>query len=168
MRRLLRRKAVTITAAIVSFTAIPAAGIVATATPALASVIICNSSGNQLCIGAPTIGFGDPVELTATGRNITRADQFLTYNTFEVYELKFTADSTKCVGVQNANSKVTVRACSGGQSSNTYWARDVQPDGSIKWISTTKNGLLASDNGDFDQLFVAVACSGCYFRWTNF
>jgi hypothetical protein len=167
MRRPLGRKAVTIIAAIVSFTAIPAAGIVATATSALASVHICNVSGNQYCIGAPTLNFGDPVKLTVSGRDITRVDQGLIYNIWEVYELKFTADTTKCVGVQDTGSNVTVRACSGGQSNNTYWAKDVQSDGSVKWISTTKNELLASDNGLGDQLFVATACSGCFFRWSN-
>jgi len=167
MRRLLRRKAVTIIAAIVSLTAIPAAGIVATATPALASVHICNVAGNHYCLGAPTINFGDPVELTVTGRDITRVDQFLQYDSFEVFQLEFTADTTKCVGVPDASNKVTVRACSGGRNSNTYWAKDVQPDGSVKWLSATKNGTLDSDNGVFDQLFVAASCLGCYLRWSN-
>lgn len=167
MRRLLRRKAVTIIAAIVSFTAIPAAGIVATATPALASVYICNSSG-LFCVGDPApVNNGDPVVLTVGGRAITRVDTFLQFNTWEVFQLQFDANPSQCVGVQNSTSNVTVRNCSGGQNSNTYWAKDVQRDGSVKWVSTTKNGLLASDNTQGHQLFVTVGCSGCFIRWDN-
>jgi hypothetical protein len=61
MRRLLGRKAVTIIAAIISLTAIPATGIVATATPALASVHICNVAGIHGCIGSDSLNNGDPV-----------------------------------------------------------------------------------------------------------
>ena len=165
-RGLLRKKAVTIIAAIVSFTAIPAAGIVATATPALADVNICLVSGNG-CVGAPTIDFGNPVELTL-GRDITRHDTFLQFNGLEVFQLQFTSDTTKCVGVPDNSSKVTVRACSGGQNDNTYWAKDVLPDGSVKWLSTTKFGLLASDNVQGHQLFICSSCgNGDYIRWDH-
>src|SRR5215467_2695995 len=99
MRRMLRHKALTIIAAVISLTA-PAAAIVATATPALAAtgVHICLSSGNG-CVGAPTISFGDSVELTATGRFIVEVPAgFTCCGGHEVFLLQFSADATKCVG----------------------------------------------------------------------
>jgi hypothetical protein len=77
MRRLLGRNALTIIAVISSFTAMPAAGLAATATPALAAtgVKICLRSGST-CVGAPTINFGDPVEATA-GRFIVEVPRGL-------------------------------------------------------------------------------------------
>jgi hypothetical protein len=170
MRRPLRHKAVTIIAAIISFTAIPAAGIVATATPALATigVHICLRSGNG-CVGAPTINIGDPVELTATGRYIVEVPAgFTCCGGHEVFRLQFSADATKCVGVPDGSLSTTVRACSGGNNSNVNWAEEPQGDGSIKWFSNTKNGFLSSDNRQGDQLFVGSnGCNGCFQRWNN-
>src|SRR5690349_20657842 len=119
MSGLLRRKTITIIAAIISFTAIPAAGISATATPALASftdVNICEASGH-FCVGAPTIGYGDPVQLTLTGRSFNEADQHFTCcGGYEVFRLQFAADTAKCVGVPDSSTNLTVRECSGGNS----------------------------------------------------
>jgi len=168
VRRLLRCKAVTIIAAIVSLTASLAVGSVATAVPALASVQICNVAGNHYCIGDPNgVNNGDPVVLEPVGRDITRVDTFLQYETFEVYQLQFVANTSQCVGVQNSTKWVTVRDCSGGQNSNTYWGRAVQGDGSVKWVSTTKGVVLVSNDGYAQQLWVGNACNGCYIRWSN-
>lgn len=169
MRRLLRHKALTIIAAIISFTAIPAAGIVATATPALAAtgVHICLSSGNG-CIGAPTIGFGDPVELTAGGRFIVEVPAgFTCCGGLEVFRFQFSADATKCVGVPASTINTTVRACSGGDSTNVNWAEEPQGDGSIIWLNHTVGGFLLSNNIQGDPLFVAITCNGCFRRWDN-
>jgi hypothetical protein len=169
MRIPFRRKALTIIAAIVSFTAIPAAGIAATATPALASINICNTYGGNWCIGAPTIGIGDPVELTATGRNINLVDRGYTCcGGYEVFQLQFAADTAKCVGFPSSPPvRLTVRYCSGGNSTNTNWA--LVPggsDGSTYFGSTTTAGYLSSDNTLGHQLFLGnYMCSGCYLKW---
>jgi hypothetical protein len=170
MRRLLRHKAVTIIAAIISFTAIPAAGIVATATPALAAtgvhICLASSKGNG-CIGAPTINFGDPVELTATGRLIVEVPAgFTCCGGHEVFHLQFSADATKCVGVPANALNTTVRACSGGDSTNVNWAEEPQSDGSIIWFNNTVGGFLLSDNVQGDQLVLACG-NGCFIRWNN-
>lgn len=169
MRRVLRRKAVTIIAAILSFTAIPAAGVVATATPALASVKICNTPTGSFCADAPTLGSGDPVVLTLNGRNFNEADQHFTCcNGHEVFRLEFSANTTLCMGVQDLGVNVTVRACSGGNSTNVNWARFPNSDGSVSWFSNPKNLWLSSDNTQGDQLFVAaMPCSACLNRWTG-
>jgi len=168
MRRLLRRKALTIIAAIVSFTAILAGGIVATATPAQASIRICLASANG-CIGAPTINFGDAVTLEVDGRQINEQGQhFICCGGLHVFRFQFDADHAKCVGMPDGNLNATVRACSGGNNSNVNWAEEPQGDGSIKWFSNTKNGFLSSDNVQGHQLFVGSnGCNGCFQRWNN-
>jgi hypothetical protein len=166
MRRLLGRKSVTIIAAIISLTAIPAAGIVATATPALASVTICNVAGIMGCVGAPTLGNGDPAVLTASGREITRLDQHFTWNTFEVYRLQFAAAPSQCAGVA-ATGNITLRDCSGGNSNNTNWAREPVSGGFV-WISITNDRWLTSQNQLGQQLFISGGCTNsCYTRWNN-
>lgn len=167
MRRLLRRRALTIIAVIISFTAIPAAGIVATATPALASVTICNSSG-QFCLGAPTIDFGNPVVLTVGGRQVTEVYAgFTCCGGHEVFQIQFVADTTKCVGVVDNGTNVTVRACSGGNKSHVNWAEEPQSGGIIEWFSNTKDQFLASDDIQGHQLFTCAFCGGFDIAWNN-
>ena len=169
MRRLLRRKALTIIAAIISFTAIPAAGIAATATPAPAATggRICLASGNG-CVGAPTINFGDPVELTATGRFIVEVPAgFTCCGGHDVFRLQFSADATKCVGVPASGLNVTVRGCSGGDSTNVNWAEEVQSDGSIIWFNNHAGAFLVSDNVQGDQLVTFCGSNPCFIRWNN-
>lgn len=171
MRRLLRRKAIIIVAAaIVSFTAIPAAGIVATATPALASTAsLCNVSGHNYCADTTTLNTGEPVFLTilASSRLFNKVDQHFTCcGGFEVFRLHFAGDTTKCLGVAGSSLNITVRLCSGGNDSNVNWAQEPQSGGGIKWYSNTKNKFLSSDNALGHQLFVTSGCSGCYLKWT--
>jgi hypothetical protein len=167
MRRLLGRKAVTIIAAIVSFTAIPVAGVVTTAAPALASVNICNSFGHKYCAGAPSLNNGDPVVLTSSGRAITEWDQgFTAFGGMEVFRLQFTAAPSQCMGIA-ASGNITLRDCSGGNSNNTNWAKEFA-SGGIVWISTTHDTELTSNNALGAQLFEdGPGCSGCYLRWNN-
>lgn len=167
MPTILRRRAVTVIAAVISFIAIPA-GIAVTAVPALAASPICNSFGNQYCIGAPGISSGDPVELTLSGRQINEvAQNFTCCHGHEVYQLQFSADTSKCVGVSSIGL-TTVRDCSAGNASNVNWAKEPQTDGSVEWFSNPMNGFLASDNGLGDQLFVtAAACNGCLLKWNR-
>lgn len=166
MRRLFGRKAVTIIAAIVSFTAIPAAGIVATATPALASNYICTLSFPGGCVGAPTIGFGDPVELT-TGRLINEVDQGYTCcGGAHVFQFQFAADSAKCVGAVDNGIAVVVRACSGGNEAGVNWAKFIFPAG-IEWWNNPRQGFLGTDGIVGNQLFIANSCHGCGFLWTR-
>jgi hypothetical protein len=165
MRRLLGRKTLTIVTAIISLTALPAAGIVTTATPALASVHICNVAGNHYCAGAPTLNNGDPVELTISGRDINEVDQGFTSGGFEVFRLQFAAATSLCMGVASTGN-ITLRACSGGNSNNTNWARE-PVSGGIVWISTTLDRWLTSNNGINQQLFVSGGCTGCYTRWSS-
>jgi hypothetical protein len=158
LRRLLGRKAVTIIVAIISLSTIPAAGVAATATPALAANItgpICNSFGHMYCIGAPNLSNGSPVVLTSSGRTITEIDQnFKTGNGFEVYRLQITATAnttSQCLDIA-ASGNITLRDCSGGNSNNTNWAKEFATGGII-WISNTTNLNLTSDNALNDQLF---------------
>src|SRR5215470_12864159 len=125
MRIPFRRKVMTSVMAIVSFTAI---GIVVSPTAAEASVgKICLTYGLG-CIGAPTIGLGDPVVLTQTGRQINLHDRgYQCCNGLEVFQLQFDADRTRCVGVPAGSLRTTVRLCSNGNDANVNWA--FMPDG---------------------------------------
>jgi hypothetical protein len=170
MRRLLRRKAVTIIAAIVALTAIPAGGIVATASPALASVTLCNSFGHQYCAGDPgAVNNGDPVVLTQTGRSINLVDQHFTCcGGLEVFQLQLVANTSQCVGVTSDGQFVTLRDCSGGNNNYTNWAHKPAGNGQWYWYSNPLNRYLSSDNVLGDQLFTGtMSCIGCEFRWTN-
>jgi hypothetical protein len=169
MRRLLGRKAVTIIAAIISLTAVPATGIVATATPALASVHICNANGTlHGCIGAPTVNNGDPVVLTASGRDITEVDQHFTYLGFEVYRLRIdaSANQSQCVGVA-ASGNLTLRNCSGGNSSNVNWAKQEVVGGTV-WLlnQSSPTEMITSHNQLGQQLFETTGCTNqCWNLW---
>jgi hypothetical protein len=167
MRRPLRRKAVTIIAAIVSFTAVPAGGIVATATPALASVTLCNSFGHQYCAGDPgAVNNGDPVVLTQTGRSINLLDQHFTCcGGYEVFRLQLVANTSQCVGV-NSQGFVTLRDCSGGNNNGTNWAHEPAGNGQWFWYSSPWQGFLTSLNRLGADL-VPDGCLGCEQRWTN-
>jgi hypothetical protein len=172
MRRLLGRKAVTIIAAIISFTAIPGGAVVATATPAAAvtPVYICNVTGQDGCVAAPTLANGNPVTLTNAhgGRLINELWQGYTCcGGYKVYRLQFNALQSQCVAVGTSNN-VTIRDCSGGNDSNASWAK--VPLGSVwTWFNVTKQQYLTSNNQVGDQLFTAnYGCSpACYQRWNN-
>lgn len=166
MRKLLRYKAVTLIAAIISFTAIPA-GIVATATPALAAGNLCNTFGSY-CAGGATINIGDPVVLTPTGRVFEEvAQNFKCCGGFEVYQLEFRSNTARCMGIPAGSINVTVRDCSGGNTTNVNWAREPQSDGSVKWLNTQQGGFLASNNVEGQQLFITGGCSGCFLKWNG-
>ena len=173
MRRLLGRKSVTIIAAIISLTAIPAAGIVATATPApaVASVRICLPNFTQGCVGAATLNNGDKVVLVAShgGRLINELPQGYTCcGGYHVCRLQFNAAPSQCVGVTSLLT-ITLRDCSGGNSNNTNWAKKPQSDGSVKWYSPTTLEDLTSHDIIGEQLFSEEdGCDlSCFQRWNN-
>jgi hypothetical protein len=167
MRIPFRRKVVTSIAAIVAVTAI---GIVTSQTPAEASVgKICLTYGLG-CVGAPNIGTGDPVVLTATGREINLHDRgYKCCGGYEVFQLQMSADTSKCVGVPDGGFFTTIRLCSSGNTANVNWAfvPDFQADGAVYFWSPTLNGYLASDNIQGDSLFTSQVCpSRCFLKWT--
>ena len=175
MRGMLRRKTLTISAAIISVGVMAATGVVATATPALAGVNFCNVFGHNYCIGdSGTVTNGDAVVLTASGRDLNMVDQHFKNGNDEVYRLQFVANTSQCLGIPgNGSENITVRDCSGGNSSNVNWGMEFDTNG-FEWRSTTVTGAgnalyLASDNFLGDQLFVSELdnCPGCLFKWTN-
>jgi hypothetical protein len=135
------------------------------ATPAFASDInnvhICLVHGTQDCVGAPTLGSGDKVELTSSGRTINELDKG---NGF--WRLQFDADHTKCVGVASSRN-LTVRDCSEGAASNVDWGR-FSVSGGINWSNSSLLGLMGSDNTPGDQLVDCLgSCSGLFELWDN-
>lgn len=172
MRRVLRHKAVAIIAAVVSVNAIPV-GIVATATPALASSpTICTAFGHHLCIGAPALRNGHPVQSTPNGRQITLVDQHFKFQRKEVYRLRFAAAPTLCVGATNATSeskpvRSTLRDCSGGNQANVNWVEVPQSGDSVKLLSITWGAYLTSLNARNGQLLLTNCdnCKGVYRTW---
>jgi hypothetical protein len=166
MRSPLRRKAVTIIAVIMSFTAIPAAGIVANAAPALASGDICLTYGNG-CAGGADIDIGSYVVLTSTGRRIDEvAQNYKCCGGYEVFQLRFADNTARCIGV-NGGIGVTVRDCSGGNTAGVNWAREPGSSGIVYWWNNPKQGYLSSDNYLGDGLFVSFSSSGTYQAWNG-
>jgi hypothetical protein len=174
MRKLLGRKAVIIIAAIISVTAIPAAGVVATATPAQAATFnICELNGHNYCIGDPgTVSNGDAVVLTGPteGRLINEVYKGYTCcGGWSVYQLQFVTAPSQCVGVASgAYANVTVRDCSGGNSNNTNWARRITSSGYVQWLNSNEPtyGLLTGRDKLGSQL-IGAACTGCFYTWNN-
>jgi hypothetical protein len=176
VRRMLRRRALAITAAIISLAVIPVTGAVVTASPAWAvSGNLCNLFGqNNYCAGVPgTVANGDHVVLTVLGRDINFKDQGFKNKNQEVYRIQFVADTSQCLGIPANGVNITVRDCSGGNGSNVNWAMEFDTNG-YEWRSTTVTGpggatfYLASDDDLGDQLFVSERdnCPGCLFKWT--
>jgi hypothetical protein len=169
---------VAIIAAVVSVAAIPV-GIIATATPALASgFTICTASGHHYCIGASTLRNGDPVQSTAGGRQINLVDQHFKSHGREVFRLHFAAAPTLCVGVENVSSpsnktvKSRLRDCSNGNGANVNWVEVPQSGDSVKLYSVTWGAYLTSLNTRGSQLIVTTCgshggsgCNGVYLKW---
>jgi len=156
-------------AAIISFAAIPAAGIV-TASPAQASTgFLCNGNGNNhYCADTLDLSYGTHLFLTipASGADFNKVDQHFTCcGGHEVYQLKFVQDTARCVGVAAGSTAVTVRECSGGNSTNTNWAEFPQSGGGVQWFNNPTNQWLASDNHLGHGLFVTFGCTGCFLNW---
>jgi hypothetical protein len=178
VRRLLRRKAVITLAAILSFTAIPAAGIIATAGPALAAPgPFCNPGGNMFCIGTAGLTSGTPVTLAmkANARTLALSDKHFTCcNGHEVYQLQVVNAPTLCLGIHIGQTlpSITLRDCSGGASNGTNWAMEPLGAGAFNWEEPSSNGiLLTSDNVLGHQLEAEeVGCGGgtnCAQKWTD-
>jgi hypothetical protein len=169
LHRLLRHKAVTIIAAIIAFAAIPVAGVTATAGPALAAGNICNINGHGYCAGGANIGIGDPVTLESGGRVFEEeAQNFTCCGGWPVFQLQYAANPARCMGVAATSNNVTVRDCSGGDSSHVNWARE-QFGGYVEWFNNHGGGFLTSHNIPGQQLFVVpTPCTqSCYFKWTG-
>ena len=127
----------------------------ASANQAYASVTICEVSGS-FCVGAPTIGINDPVKETTGGRLITESST----NGGNPFKLKFSADTTKCVGV-NASNNTIVKSCT---DSGVDWNRVIVSTGHIKWRNVSTNLLLTGHNNG-SQMFVDVnGCSPICFQ----
>jgi hypothetical protein len=157
-----------IIAAIV-FAAIPVAGVTASAAPALAAGDICNVNGLGYCVGGATIGIGDPVTLEPGGRVIDEvAQNFTCCGGWPVFQLKYNADSARCVGVAATSNNVTVRDCSGGASSNVNWARE-DMGSYVIWFNKQGGGILTSHNIEGQQLFVVpTPCTqSCFDKWSG-
>ena len=146
-----------------SLIGIPLLALVLNTAPAFASTHICNVSGNQLCVGAPTINLGDPVVLTSGGRAIDE----VSVGNFQ-YQLQFSSDTSKCVGIASSGN-ITVRECS--NTNATYWFPEGTGNGNTYWEDTHvgSGSYLASDNTVNDQLKACPGngCNGWYFNWNN-
>lgn len=179
MRRLFRRKVLVTLAALISFTTIPAAGIVATATPAMASTTICEASGNNRCIGAASLSSGAAAvnAMPASGRQFNFVDKgFTCCGGFEVRQLQLAAAPTLCLGIHldptHAGDLITLRNCSGGNSNGTNWIRITDSTtATVRWSNTSEDTttFLTSDDVLGSQLSVlSLGCSGspnCFQRW---
>jgi len=178
MRRLFRRKVLVTLAALASFITIPAAGIVATATPAMASTTICMASGNMWCIGAASLSSGAMAvnARPANGRQFTIVDKgFTCCGGFEVRQIQLTAAPTLCLGIHidptHAGDLITLRNCSGGNSNGTNWIQITDAStASVRWQDnggSDASVILTSDNVLGSQLQVlSLGCTpNCFQRW---
>src|SRR5215831_5827056 len=156
MRRLLGRKAVTIIAAIVSLTAIPSAGIVASATPALASIHVCLQN-TQGCAGAPTVNVGDPVKLTVSGRDINLIHHQFGAST--VYQFQIVANPSQCLGI-SGGFNIDLRNCSGHESNNTDWEKIVGNFTGIAWQSNSLFDWWLDSDGIIGHQLIAGGFRG--------
>jgi hypothetical protein len=136
---------------------------------AATSAHICLAFGNGACVGAPTLNNGDPVELTADGRQINLLDQnFTCCGGLEVYRLQLAAAPSLCLG-QTQFATVTLRNCSGGDASLVNWALSPQADGTIEFINRPNGGVLTSPGDQLGtQLTVTSGCNGCFLKWIEF
>lgn len=181
MRRLFGRKVLVTLAALASFITVPAAGIVATATPAMASTTICTASGNHWCIGAASLSSGAAAvnAMPANGRQFNIVDKgFTCCGGFEVRQIQLAAAPTLCLGVhsdtEHAGGTITLRNCSGGNTNGTNWIRITDANtATVFWQNTTgaisrpQDDILTSDNVLGSQLEVlTLGCSpNCFQRW---
>src|SRR5262249_17333909 len=84
-----------------------------------------------------------------------------------VYQLQFRNNTARCMGLPAGSGEVTVRDCSGGDTTNTNWAKGPVGSGEEMWENTSLKVYLASHDIDGDQLFVTTtSCSpGCFLKW---
>jgi hypothetical protein len=108
---------------------------------------VCESFGDQRCIGAPDLAFESPVRATATGRTLR-----IVAVTGGVH-LSFLADTSRCVAVKKGSTSVEVRACSGVQSAVWTLHRGQNAD-SCMFKNTVNSLFLAGPNngGQFNTV----------------
>lgn len=131
--------------------------------PAFAAFKACTASGHHYCLGASNLNAGTIITNSSSGRAIVFQDRGFTHGGFEVYELQFADDRSKCVGF-SSNGLAEVRDCS-GNSNFTNWENDRSPDGTTTlWLNNSFNFsdcatpndqgvLLSSDNALGDRAF---------------
>ncbi|HEY3957634.1 MAG TPA: hypothetical protein VGM53_30060 [Streptosporangiaceae bacterium] len=97
--------------------------LLAVSTPASAadSSVICESSGNHYCIGAPNLVLYDPVVETVSGRYIN--DQAEDGGV----RLQLNAATSLCVAAANDGVDVVLHPCSGGEG--IIWFQEESPNG---------------------------------------
>lgn len=147
----------------------------ATAAPAAIIIHICTASGNHYCLGATSITDGTPVTNSNPGRDIFPSPQFSAPGMGEVYQLQFSADTTKCVGF-SANGLAEVRDCL-GNSNFTNWVDGNFGNGTTTWTNWTyvpnncqNQGDRGADLTSNNQLGSRIYCSdfiapGDYIRF---
>lgn len=156
----MRRRLIGIAAAL-ALGVIPA---VAVAPPALASTHVCTGFGNNWCLDANSLAAGTSIT-NGSGRDIILSPKFASSDGFEVYQLVFARDTTKCVGL-SANGLAEVRDCSGGSSNFTNWDNSRQLTNlgymtvwynhsfeSFNCPTNTLAAALTSDNHSGSRLF---------------
>jgi hypothetical protein len=131
--------------------------------PQLSAVMtgrVCETYGSQLCVGAPTIAFQDPVLETVDGRILQIASV-----TGGVH-LAFNADPTRCVAVKNASTLVEVRACT---VDSAVWIPQLGQDGhSCLFQNKATNGYLGGPNTGGKFNVVDRAATGWSKQFTVF
>lgn len=141
---------------------IGAIGVFSLRSSSAAAVHICEVYGSH-CVGAPSLGLGDPVKDTSSGRDIY--ENYISSGNY--YRLEFADDTSKCVG-GGSNNKVVVKNCTGNYSSETGWDKEVI-NGKIRWVTHAVSvSLYLTGHNNDTQMFLSGACSNsCYQVFSN-
>ncbi len=128
----------------------------AIATPAYASVRVCETFGNY-CVGAPSLVAGAPVMETSGGRAINEVK-----NSGGHYALKFADNTSLCV-TAGANLSVYVDSCT---ATGTSWDKTAF-NGHYRWVNRVHQAYLTGHNNG-TQMFVSGSCStNCFQSFLN-
>ncbi|SRR6266487_550258 len=125
------RNAVRAATVLLATLAIPAV-IFAAPLPASAANNLCETNGNNYCLGSADLNLYTAVTERKPGRNLIATPLGTTFDGFSTYLLQFSADATKCVASANNLVDVVIHPCNGGLG--IVWAKDAIT-GHIRWIN---------------------------------
>jgi hypothetical protein len=93
---------------------------------------LCETNGNNYCLGSADLNLYTAVTESKPGRNLIATPLGGTFDGFSTYLLQFSADATKCVASADNLVDIVIHPCNGG--SGVVWAKD-SITGHIRWIN---------------------------------
>lgn len=151
------------------------AAILATPLPASAQTArhLCEAYDSiSYCLGSANYNNGTYVEERIPGRDLLLEYLGYSYDNRQANVFAFEGNPSKCVGLDNTDSAVVVRPCTGGHG--VVWAREYVTKGVYRWVNRNASETYGTlyylvGEGYNDALYVVEPCcvKGWYYSFVG-